>query len=78
MPSSPTAAIAALTGTTSATVIQSSPSMKFTRFTNHNPPMTSAARSIHQGRNGTTRISSGSAKTTVATASACSRKRGTT
>ncbi len=40
MPSSPMAASAAVTGTTSAAVIQSSPSMKFTRLTNHNPPTT--------------------------------------
>ena len=33
-------------GTTSATVIQSRPSMKFTRLTNHNPPRP-ARRSIH-------------------------------
>ena len=48
-----------VTGTTSATVIQSMPSMKFVRLTNHRHASSSSARSIHQGSIGTTRSSAG-------------------
>ena len=40
-PNAPKIASAAVIGTTSATVIQSRPSMKLTRLTNHSPPMVS-------------------------------------
>ena len=46
---------AAVTGTVSATVIQSSPSMKLTRLTNHSVPISRMARSATSGRNGAIR-----------------------
>ena len=44
-PIRPSSTTPAVTGTTSATVIQSMPSMKFTRLTNQTPPSSSSARS---------------------------------
>ena len=73
MPSSTTPAV---TGTTSATVIQSMPSMKLTRLTNQTPPSSSSARSSGQGSCGTTRNSAGSAAITIPTARICMSRRG--
>ena len=77
-PIAPKIASAAVIGTTSATVIQSRPSMKLTRLTNQSPPRTRSKRSIQIGANGATRSSSGKAKITSATLNACSTKRGVT
>ena len=74
-PSKPITARAAAIGTTSAAVIQSRPSMKFTRLTNHRPPITSALRSTGNGRAGNTRNPGGSTKMTAATASVCTNRR---
>src|SRR5947207_10594241 len=51
-PNHPSTTIAAVIGTTSATVIQSSPSMKLTRFTNQRPASKSRPRSIQSGAAG--------------------------
>ena len=48
-PIRPSNATAAVTGTTSATVIQSMPSMKLTRLTNHTPPTSRIANSSVRG-----------------------------
>src|SRR5580692_7119542 len=77
-PSAPKTASAAVIGTTSATVIQSRPSMKLTRLTNHSPPTINTKRSIQSGMNGALRKVSGKVQITSATLSACSRKRGAT
>ena len=60
----PIAASVPVTGTTSATVIQSRPSMKFTRLTNQSPATSNSPRSIHHGRKAATRRPSGRAKIT--------------
>ena len=65
-----------MTGTTSATVIQSMPSMKLVRLTNQTPPISSSARSSHHGSSGRMRISAGNVASTTATAAACSTSRG--
>src|SRR6516164_11254557 len=70
------AARAAVIGTTSTTVIQSSPSMKFTRLTNHSTPINRTMRSRHQGKTGNTRSSGGKVVRTTATAKPCSTNRG--
>ena len=49
-------------GTNSATVIQSMPSMKLVRLTNHRQASSSSARSTHHGSSGTTRSSAGKAR----------------
>ena len=77
-PASPKAASAAVTGTTSATVIQSMPSMKLTRLTNQMPASSRHARSSHHGMTGKMRSAAGSAAITMATAAACKTSRGTT
>ena len=46
----PSSTTPAVTGTTSATVIQSMPSMKLTRLTNQTPPSRSSARSSDRGK----------------------------
>jgi len=51
-PSKPSRTIAPVIGTTSATVIQSSPSMKLTRFTNQRPASKKSPRSIQSGQAG--------------------------
>ena len=48
-PTSPSMAMTPVTGTISATVIQSSPSMKLTRFTNQTPPRMRKACSTTRG-----------------------------
>ena len=48
-PNSPSAAMKPVIGTISATVIQSSPSMKLTRFTNQTPPNNEKGRSTMSG-----------------------------
>src|SRR5215467_6163177 len=63
-------------GTASATVIQSSPSMKFTRLTNHSVPINSKMRSLHHGSIGSKRNSDGNVASTAATAQLCSTSRG--
>src|SRR6185437_561575 len=68
----------AVTGTTSATVIQSMPSMKFTRLTNQSKARPSSARSSQKGNGGTSRSSPGSATMTIVTAAACRNSRGRT
>ena len=55
-PSQPSRTTAAVTGTASATVIRSSPSMKLTRLTNQRPASRSRARSIQSGSAGTTGV----------------------
>lgn len=77
-PSHPSSSSAAVTGTTSATVIRSSPSMKFTRFTNHIPASRITPRSSASGNAGTMRAVSGAVNTTVPTAAACSTSRTST
>ena len=67
-----------LTGTNSATVIQSMPSMKLVRLTNHRQASSSSARSTHHGSTGTTRSSAGRPASTMPTASACRTSRGAT
>ena len=75
VPKTPNRTIAPVTGTISATVIQSMPSMKLTRLTSHTPPRSRQARSIHHGRTGRTRTSLGSAAITAPTAMNCSTSR---
>ena len=77
-PSDPSTTIAPVIGTTSATVIQSSPSMKLTRFTNQRPASRSRPRSIQSGQGGTIRRSPGAVKMIAPTANACSNSRGST
>ena len=77
-PRNPSATRPPLTGTTSATVIQSMPSMKLTRLTNQIVPMNSRNRSIHHGKNVAMRRSWGRAAITMTAASACSSRRGAT
>ncbi len=67
-----------MSGTISATVIQSRPSMKLTRLTNQTPAMTSSARSSHQGRNGVIWKSAGRMAITIATATNWTSRRGAT
>ena len=67
-----------MTGTASATVIQSSPSMKLTRFTNQRPASKSRPRSIQSGQVATILTVSGVVKRTAATAAPCSNSRGST
>src|SRR5262249_12337100 len=62
-------------GTASATVIQSMPSMKLTRLTNHSPATISPARSIAIGTTGTARSSAGIVHTVSVTATACTARR---
>ena len=50
-PSAPMIATPAVIGTTSATIIQSMPSMKLTRLMNHTVPTSRMARSTQSGRN---------------------------
>ena len=64
-----------MTGTISATDIQSIPSMKLTRFTSHTSPKAIATRSATNGAAGTTRRSAGRVATTSPTASAWNAKR---
>ncbi len=75
-PSRPNTASPALSGTISATVIQSSPSMKLTTFTSQTPPTRMTPRSSHHGSPGETRISAGRVEITVATAAICRIRRG--
>ena len=77
-PIKPNSTRPAVTGTTSATVIQSMPSMKLVRLTNQSMARPSSARSSQEGRNGMARNSSGSAASTIATATACKTSRGIT
>jgi hypothetical protein len=65
-------------GTTSDTVIRSSPSMKLTRFTNQTPASRMTARSSASGRAGAIRNPSGAMNTIAATAPACSTSRSNT
>jgi hypothetical protein len=67
--------MAAVTGTNSAIVIQSMPSMKLTRFTNHTPPMNRPARSTKNGIDGMIRSVSGSDAITASTATHCTTRR---
>ena len=60
-PKAPASARPAATGTTSATVIQSMPSMKFTRLMNQRAASSISTRSPHTGSMGARRTSSGSA-----------------
>ncbi len=76
MPPRPKMATAPVIGTASATVIQSMPSMKFTRLTNHTPSRTRQARSIQSGSVDASRVSAGSSTTTRPTASNCTSRRG--
>ena len=69
-PSQPSTISAPVIGTTSATVIKSSPSMKLTRFTNQRPASNSRPRSIQSGQAGTIRRSPDAVKSMAATASA--------
>jgi len=75
-PIKPKSARAAVTGITSATVIQSIPSMKLTRFTNQSPPSSIRMRSNHQGSCDTMRRSAGNAAIMTATATVCSKSLG--
>ena len=77
-PNRPSSASAAVTGTTSATVIQSRPSMKLTRLTNQSPASTRRPRSTQNGTDGAMRRSLGLVSTIAPTASACSKSRGST
>src|SRR5437773_6289299 len=77
-PNHPSTTIGAVIGTTSATVIQTSPSMKLTRFTNQRPASNSRPRSIQSGQAGTILTSPGIVKRIVPTATACSISRGST
>jgi hypothetical protein len=70
--------MAAVTGTVSATVIQSRPSMKLTRLTNHRPASSRIARSIQSGQPGTSLRLSEAVKMMMATAAPCSNSRGGT
>jgi hypothetical protein len=67
--------MAPVTGTTSATVIQSMPSMKLVRLMNQIPARRINPRSIHQGSIATRRSSAGSAAITMPTATPCRRRR---
>ncbi len=77
-PSHPMTTSPMLTGTNSATVIQSMPSMKLVRLTNHKQASSSSARSTHHGSTGTTRSSEGRPASTIPTANACRTSRGAT
>ena len=72
----PNSESAAATGNTSATVIQSMPSIKLTRFTNQMPLISMRVRSSHQGNCDTMRSPEGNVAITMATATACSKSRG--
>ena len=63
-------------GTTSATVIQSMPSMKLVRLMNQMPATSMAARSIHHGSIGTSRNSAGAIAITMPAAMPCRSRRG--
>src|SRR5262249_39927913 len=76
-PMKPNSAIVAVAGTSSTTVIQSMPSIKFTTFTNQRMARKRKSRSTHHGTAGNTRNSLGSAAITVPIAAACKNKRGT-
>src|SRR6516162_10224554 len=69
-------ASATVIGTASTTVIQSRPSMKFTRLTNHNVPTSSKMCSHHQGKSGSSCSSGGNVASAAVTAKLCSTSRG--
>src|SRR5262249_11099163 len=77
-PLRPRMTIAAVTGTASATVIQSSPSMKLTRLTNQTPANRNNARPIQTEHAGTILKSAGADKTRTPTAIACKKSLGKT
>jgi hypothetical protein len=74
-PATPRSVMALVAGTNSATVIQSIPSMKLTRLTNHRPPRNRQPRSIHRGRGGRICQSAGSAAMIAATTMHCIARR---
>ena len=67
-----------MTGTSSATVIQSMPSMKLVRLTNHRQAMSRSTRSIHQGSIGSTRRCRGKLARIRIVQSVCRKRRGAT
>ncbi len=73
-PSAPMTAMPTVTGTTSATIIQSMPSMKLTRLMNHSAPTNSRPRSSQKGMKGSARMPSGRAPSIKAIAAACTRQ----
>jgi hypothetical protein len=77
-PEKPISTSAAVIGITSATVIQSSPSMKFTRLTNQSAASSSKPRSIQRGRSGVICSVGGRANRIAAILTACSSSRGVT
>ena len=68
--------MAPVIGTASATVIQSTPSMKFTRLTNQTPTTSTQARSSHSGSAEKSRASDGSIIRIKPTARHCTNSRG--